>query len=87
MKIIALIITIIGMLITGISSLGIVYSIHTAIESMKNAGNAGIGIFASWISTTQTLSYVNIFGAAILFLGVVLTVIVMFTGRKQQVMN
>ncbi len=43
MKVIAIIITVIGLLITGISGLGIVYSIHTGIDGIKNSETSGIG--------------------------------------------
>ena len=85
MKIIASIITVIGLLITGICSLGIVFSMYSATNAMKSAETSGIGIFAQWFSYAQMLSYANLFGLAILFIGVVLMIVAMFTGRKKQV--
>jgi len=36
------------------------------------------------LSTSRILSFVDLFGCAIIFLGIVLNIISMFTGRKQQ---
>lgn len=87
MKIISIIVTLIGLLITGLSSLGIVYSLYTAIESMKSSETNGIGLFAQRISNAQLFGYVNLFGVLILFLGVALIIAAMYTGRKKQVIS
>lgn len=85
MKIIAIIVTSIGLLITGISSIGIVYSIRSAINSMANSASSGIGTLAEAISNSQILCFVNLLGVAITFLGVVLMIAALFMGRKKQV--
>jgi hypothetical protein len=83
MRIAAIIVTLIGLLITGISSLGIVVSLYTATEAAKSSAAGGIGTFAAWVSYAQILSYVNLFGLVILFFGVVLLIVTMFMGRKK----
>jgi hypothetical protein len=87
MKIIAIIVTVVGTIITGSSSLGMVYSFYIAFEAMRSTEAAQMGIFGAWIRNAQILSYVNLFGVAIIFLGVVLTIVAMFMGRKQQVVS
>ncbi len=44
-------------------------------------------MFAQYMSYAQTLGYVNLFGTAIIFLGVILSVFAMFAERKQQVVS
>lgn len=85
MKIIAIIITLIGLLITGISSLGILYSIRSAISAMTNSASNGIGVLAEAISSSQTMCLVNLLGVGLTFFGVVLMIAAMFMGRKKQV--
>lgn len=84
MKIIAIIVTLIGLLITGVSSLGVVYSVRVIINSITNSANSGIGTMAEAISNAQILSFVNLLGVVITFFGVVLMIAAMFWGRKKQ---
>lgn len=84
MKIIAIIVTLIGLLITGVSSLGVVYSVRVIINSITNSANSGIGTMAEAISNAQILSFVNLLGVVVTFFGVVLMIAAMFWGRKKQ---
>ena len=85
MKIIAIVITLVGLLITGISSIGIFYSIRSAISAMTSSASNGIGLLAEAISSSQTMCLANLFGVAITFFGVVIMIVAMFIGRKKQV--
>lgn len=85
MKIVSVLLTVIGLLITGFSSLGIFYSIFTAVNAGKNSGAEGIGIVIWGLNTAYKLGFVNLFGLAILFFGVILLIVAMFTGKKQQI--
>jgi uncharacterized membrane protein len=87
MKKISIILIIIGFLITGISSLGIFYALHTGMKTLANDGSVGLETLTRIFYTPYYLSLVNIFGAVILFLGVVLTIVAMFIGKKQQVVH
>jgi hypothetical protein len=84
MKIISTILIVIGFLISGISSLIIFYATFTGVNGIRNSETAGISGIAWGLSTAYLASFVNLFGFAILGIGVLLLVISMFTGRKQQ---
>ena len=84
MKIVAIIVTLIGLAITGICSLGTAFSLYTAVNSMTNSAARGVGTPASWLGYAQILSYINLFGVVILVLGVILMIAAMYMGRKNQ---
>jgi TRAP-type mannitol/chloroaromatic compound transport system permease small subunit len=84
MKTISLILIILGFIISGICGLIIFYASFTAMSAVGTGASSAIGEVAWAMSTTYLVSFVNLFGFAILGLGVLLAVIGMFTGRKQQ---
>ena len=84
MKIISSIIIGIGLVITLISSLVIFYATHTGVSGVTNSAERGIGDIAWGLSTAYYASFINLFGCAILVLGVLLALVAMFTGRKKQ---
>lgn len=84
MKIIAIIVALLGFSITGISSLGMIFSFYSANQAVKDSAASGIGAFASWISTAQMLSYANLLGVVILFFGIVLMIAALFMGKNKQ---
>ncbi len=84
MKILSIILIIIGFLITGSSSLGIFYSLHTGMTALANDGSIGLAALTQIFYTPYYLSLVNIFGAVILFFGVLCAVIGIFTGKNPQ---
>ncbi|MET0754358.1 MAG: hypothetical protein ABWZ66_13330 [Pyrinomonadaceae bacterium] len=85
MKIISLILLVIGLIICGISSLTIVYTITSAVNAaMNGGGSAGIGMIGAALDTSRTMGIVNLLGCAMIFFGIVFNIISLFTGRKQQ---
>lgn len=84
MKIISLILLVIGLIICGISSLTIVYTITSAVNAAMNSGSAGIGMIGAALDTSRTMGFVNILGCAMIFFGIVFNIISWFTGKKQQ---
>ena len=87
MKIISIIITLIGLLITGLTSIAIFFSIRSAISAMTSSASNGIGLLAEAISRSQTMCLANLFGVVITFFGVVLMIVAMYIGRKKQVVG
>ena len=84
MKIISVIIITIGFVICAISSLGIRYSVYNIVSGLMNTETTGIGQLASALSNASLLSYVNIFGCVVIFIGLVQNFISMFTEKKRQ---
>lgn len=87
MKIISTILIVIGFAISGICSLGIFYATYTGVSGIKTGETSGIASVAWGLSTAYLLSFANLFGFAILGIGVLLLVIGLFSGRKQQAAN
>lgn len=84
MKIISIILIIFGFILCVGSSLGIRFAIYTLVDGLMSSDTAGIGMVASAISSASLLSYVNLFGCAIIFIGILLNIVGMFAGRKRQ---
>lgn len=84
MKIISLILIFIGFVLAFIGSVGVQYLLRATLNAMMDSANSGIGEIASGFSNAFLSNYVALFGCAIIFLGLVLNIISMFTGRKQQ---
>jgi hypothetical protein len=84
MKILSLILIILGFVISGVCSLVIFYASFTAMSAVGTGASSAIGEVAWAMSTTYLVSFVNLLGFAILGLGILLAVIKMFTGGKQQ---
>ena len=84
MKILSIILLVIGFILCGISSLALRYYLWQVINGMMASGTAGIGIVANGFDKMSLLSYVNIFGCVIIFLGIITSIVSLFTGRKQQ---
>lgn len=83
MKIISIILIVIGLLLCFVSSLWMHFAVHHVMHGMMHAETAGIGTIASNLSNAWYLSFVNMCGCVIIFIGVVLNIISMFAGRKQ----
>ncbi len=84
MKTASLILLVIGLILCGISSLTIVYSITSAVNQAMAGGAAGIGMIGAALDTSRTMGLVNIFGCVLIFIGIICNIIPSFTGRKQQ---
>ncbi len=82
MKVLSIILISIGFLITGSSGLGIFYSLHTGMTAIANDDSVGLAALNRIFYTPYYLSLVNVFGAVILFFGVLCAVIGMFIGKK-----
>ena len=84
MKIVSLILIILGFIISGICSLIIFYATFKGVTGIQGGQTSGIADVAWAISTTYLVSFVNLFGFAIIGLGILLAVIGLFTGKKQE---
>ncbi len=84
MKAISIILITIGFIMCGISSLGIRYAISVLTEGLMSAETAGIGTIASALTNASVFSYMNLFGCALIFFGIVFNLMGMFTEKKQQ---
>jgi hypothetical protein len=83
MKILSIILIIIGFAISGICSLVILYATHIAMNTTQDSASSLANI--AWgLGTAYLASIANIVGFAILGLGVLLNIIGLFSGRKQQ---
>ena len=85
MKILSTILIVIGFLISGVCSLMIFYATHVAISATQNSETSGIGDVVWGLSSAYLFSLINLAGFAILGVGVLLLIIGLFTGRKQQI--
>lgn len=85
MKIISLILIVIGFFICLATGIGFRLAVGNILSSLMNSETSGIGQIASAISMANLLSYVNIFGSVIIFLGIILSIVSMFAGKKQNV--
>jgi uncharacterized membrane protein len=84
MKIISVILTFIGFVLCLIGSVGSQYFLRSALKAMMDSETSGIGAIARGFDNAMLTGYVAIFGCAIIFLGLVVSVISLFAGRKQQ---
>ena len=84
MKIISVILTFIGFVLCLIGSVGSQYFLRATLAAMMDSETAGIGAIARGFDNAMLSGYVAIFGCAIIFLGLLLSVISIFTGRRQQ---
>ncbi len=84
MRIISVILTFIGFVLCGIGSFGVRYMLYKVLEGLKNSETAGIGELARGFDNAVLLSYLSIFGCVIIFIGLILNFISMFTEKKRQ---
>jgi len=84
MKIIAVILTFIGLVVCFIGSVGTQYLLRSTLYAMMNSETSGIGAIARGFDNAMLAGYVAIFGCVIIFLGLLLNIVSMFTGKKQQ---
>jgi hypothetical protein len=85
MKIISLILVIIGFLLCAVSGLGLRIEVSAITENIMRAEASGIGGLASALYLASVLSYVNIFGCLVIFLGIILNIASLFAGKKQNI--
>ncbi|MGC2236846.1 MAG: hypothetical protein WA584_11845 [Pyrinomonadaceae bacterium] len=84
MKIISVILTFIGFVLCLAGSVGSQYFLRVILAAMISSETSGIGAMARGFDNAMLSGYVAIFGCAIIFLGLLISVISLFTGRKQQ---
>lgn len=84
MKIISIILIVIGLLLCAVGSFGTHFFVHHLMHDLMHAETAGIGTIASNLNNAWYLSFVSMAGCALIFFGLILNIISMFTGRKQQ---
>ena len=84
MKTISLILTFIGLVLCFAGSVGVQILLRQTLNAMMNSETGGIGAIASGFENTFMANYLAIFGCMLVLLGLLLGVISMFTGRKQQ---
>lgn len=80
----SVVLTFIGLVLCFIGSVGTQYMLRSTLDAMMNSETAGIGAIASGFENTILSNYVAIFGCVIIFIGLLVNVISMFAGRKQQ---
>jgi riboflavin transporter FmnP len=85
MRIISVILSVIGLMVCGVSAVGFRLTMSNLLNALLSGETSGIGQVASAITTANLLSYVNIFGCALIFLGILLNIFSMFGGKKQNV--
>lgn len=84
MKIISLIVTFIGFVLCLAGSLGNQFFLRSTLAALINSETSGIAAIASGFDYAMISGYVAIFGCAIIFLGLLLNVISLLAGKKQQ---
>ena len=84
MKIISFILTFIGFVLCLAGSVGSQYFLRSTLKVMLESETSGIGAIGRGFDNAMLSGYVAIFGCAIIFLGLLVSIISMFTGRKQQ---
>ena len=83
MKIISIILIFIGLFLCAVGSAGMHFAIHKTIEGAMHAETAGVYSLAQNLETAWYLSIVSVVGCIVIFFGLVLNIISIFTGRKQ----
>jgi hypothetical protein len=84
MKVISVILTFIGFVLCLAGSVGVQFLLRSTLDAMMNSETSGIGAIASGFNNTMLSNYVAIFGCALIFIGLIINVISLFGGRKQQ---
>ena len=84
MKIIAIILTFVGFVLAFFGSVGTQYLLRQTLAAMMNSETSGIGAIARGFDNTMTAGYVAIFGSVLVFLGIIVNIIALLAGRKQQ---
>jgi hypothetical protein len=84
MKIIAIILTSIGFVLCFFGNIGVQYLLRQTLAAMMDSQTSGIGAIASGFENTMLAGYVAIFGSVLVFLGILINIIALFTGRKRQ---
>ena len=80
----SVVLTSIGLFLCFIGSVGTQYMLRSTLNAMMNSETSGIGAIARGFDNAMSLGYVAIFGCVIIFIGLLINIISMFTGRKQQ---
>lgn len=83
MKIISIILIAIGLFLCAVGSVGVQYLLRKTLEALMNSETAGIGAIARGFDNAFLSNYIAIFGCVIIFIGLLLNIISIFTGRKQ----
>jgi hypothetical protein len=84
MRTISVILTFIGFVLCLAGSVGVQVLLRQTLFALLNSETGGIGAIARGFDNTFLSNYVALFGCLLIFIGLLLNIISLFTGRKQQ---
>jgi uncharacterized membrane protein len=84
MKIISIILTFVGFVLCFVGSVGVQVLLRQTLAAMMDSETGGIGAIARGFDNTFLSNYVALFGCLLVFIGLLINIISLLAGRKQQ---